>query len=184
MGSFRTLWMTMWGVLTIMVFGCGFASGTNDRTARRFEVANLPATHVVRDSWIDAARMGAPIYRIDGDPASLPPLPAGKAIVISGNGYAFATDDLADVQRWYGLLTYPVLDFSGFPSVSYVYEVEHVELVTDADGRNVLAVTIHEARTGCELPACDPIAQLPNYDRRYVVKPTNAMGFVKGDKHA
>jgi hypothetical protein len=173
--------MTMWGVLTVMVFGCGFASGPNDRTPRRVEVA---ATHVVRDSWIDAASVGAPIYRIDGGPTSLPPLPAGKAIVIYGNGYAFATDDLADVQRWYGLLTYPVLDLSGFPSVSYVYEVEHVELVTEADGRNVLAVTVHEARTGCELPACDPIAQLPNYDKRYVVKPANAMGFGQGGKHA
>jgi hypothetical protein len=108
----------------------------------------------------------------------------GKAIVLSGDGYVFATDDVADVVRWYGLLTYPAVDLSMFPSIHYVYEVDAAELVTDTDGHTVLAVSVHEARTGCALPACDPVTQLPNYDRRYIVKPANAVVTVEGGKHA
>ena len=119
--------------------------------------------------------MGAPIYRSEGGPVSLPLAPAGKAIVVSGSGYVFATDDLAEVVRWYGLLTYPALDMTRYPAVRYVYEVESAQIVTGADGHPVLALTVHEVRTGCIRPACDPVTQLPNYDRRYVIKPDNVV---------
>lgn len=180
----RILSMMMWAALMFTVLGCDFAIRSNDRLMGRVDEPVLVVAHAVPDLWMDAARMGAPIYRIDGGPESLPIVPAGKAIVVAENGYALATDDLADVQRWYGFLTYPVLYSSGFPAVRYVYEVEGVELVSEADGRKVLAVTIHEARTGCELPACDPVTQLPNYDRRYVVKPANTVVTVAGGNHA
>ena len=127
---------------------------------------------VARDCWMEAVRQGAPIYRAESGPASLPPKPEGKRIELHANGYVLATDDLADVRRWYAALTAPVLDLSRFPAVRYVYEIEHVELVK-RDGREVLALTIHEARSGCAMPACDPVTELPNYDRRYVVTVPN-----------
>lgn len=172
------------GMAAACVLGFGGAIWSNDSLMGRVQAAQPVVSHTARDLWMDAARMGAPVYRAEGGPVSLPPPPVGKAIVVSGGGYVFASDDVADVVRWYGLLTYPALDLSAFPSVRYVYEVESAELVTEADGRKVLAVSVHEARTGCALPACDPVTQLPNYDRRYVVKPSNAVVSVAGGKHA
>jgi hypothetical protein len=138
-----------------------------------------PVVKVVRDSWLDASRQGAPIYRAEGGPVALPLKPEGKRVELYANGYVFATDDLADVRRWYAALTAPALDLNRFPFVRYVYEVEHVELV-ERDGREVLAVTIHDARSGCAKPACDPVTELPNYDRRYVVTSPNRTVHIEG----
>jgi hypothetical protein len=187
MASIRTFTLLLVSLGLALLMGSGIAIWSNNSLTERVQSVQPVqpvATHVVRDSWMDAARMGAPVYRTQSGPPSLPLLPAGKAIVISDGGYAFATDDLAEVGRWYGLLTYPALNMTAFPSVRYVYEVESVELVADTEGRKVLAVSIHEARTGCELPSCDPVTQLPNYDRRYVVKPANAVVMAAGGKHA
>lgn len=172
-------------VVMAVVLPCAFGAAiwSSDSLMGRGEVVQ-PARQLARDLWMDAARLGAPVYRAHGGPVSLPVAPLGKAIMLSGGGYVFATDDVSDVVRWYGLLTYSVLDMTDFPAVRYLYEVESAELVEEDDGRMVLAVSIHESRTGCELPACDPVIQFPNYDRRYVVKPSNAVVTTAGRKHA
>ncbi|MDK6078652.1 hypothetical protein [Massilia varians] len=149
----------------------------------RHNIKMPPPIKVVRDGWMEAARQGAPIYGAEGGVLSLRPKPAGKRIELHANGYVFATDDLADVRRWYAVLSAPALDLSRFPAVRYVHEVEHVELV-ELDGREVLAITIHEARSGCVKPACDPVTELPNYDRRYVVTNPNGTIHIEGGGNA
>lgn len=178
----RTLKQLWVAVIWVLVGSLLAAIWSNNRLMDR-AVSAQPTSHVARDLWIEAARMGAPVFRGNGGPVSLSVAPVGKSIVLSGVGYVFATDDVAEVARWYGLLTYPMLDLTGFPEVRYVYEVESAEIVREGE-RSVLAITVHEARTGCERPVCDPVTQLPNYDRRYVVKPTNASVSLAGGKHA
>jgi hypothetical protein len=136
-----------------------------------------PPVKVVRDGWKEAHKAGAPIYRYGEQPADWPtldPLPASKAYVLTGNGVAFATDDLAEVKRWYAQLTFPALDYSQWKDVRYVYEVTAARVDKDAVGVPHLIVTVHEARTGCVAPACDPVHGLPNYDRTYEV-PVSSM---------
>lgn len=184
MASVRTLIVMMAMIFTAIALGRGFVNRSNDRLVGRAVRPNSDLARVAPSSWLEAARMGAPVYRLAGGLSLLPPLPEGKVIVLTGNGYAFATDDVAEVKRWYAVLSAPTLDLSRFPSVRYIYEVEAAELVTEPDGRQVLALTIHESRTGCERPSCDPVTELPNYDRRYVLKPSNAIVKVSGGSHA
>lgn len=177
--KFETFKRVMMGMTVVALVACGFGAWSSDSRMGRVSVVDASVVKVVRDSWMEAARLGAPIYRSEGGPSSLPPKPEGKRIELYANGYVLATDDLADVRRWYAELTAPVLDLSHFPAVRYLYEVEHVELI-ERDGHEVLSITIHEARSGCSKPACDPVTELPNYDRRYVVTNPNWTIHIEG----
>lgn len=181
--KFETFKRMMMGMTVAALVACGVGAWSNDSIMGREPVVEAPVVKVVRDNWMEAARLGAPIYRSEGGPSFLPPKPEGKQIELHANGYVFATDDLADVRRWYAELTAPALDLSRYPAVRYLYEVEHVELV-ERDGRQVLSITIHEARTGCVKPACDPVTDLPNYDRRYVVTNPNRTIHIEGGGNA
>lgn len=131
-----------------------------------------PPIKVVSDSWKIAHKAGATIYRNGDQPTDWLPLdllPAGKRFVLTNNNVSFATDDLVEIKRWYADLTHPVLDYSEWPDVQYVYEVKGVQLAQGVSSLPRLVVTIHEARTGCALPVCDPVNGLPNYDRSYEV---------------
>lgn len=171
-------------VFALLVAGSGVAIWSNDSVMGRVESAQPVAELGARDAWMDAARMGAPVYRSEGGPVTLPGKPSGKAIELAGNGLVFATDDLEDVRRWYAMLTAPVLDMSRYPAVRYLYEVEKVEMVKGDNGSDVLMISIHEARTGCERPACDPVTDLPNYDRRYVIARGNRTVYIEGGPNA
>jgi hypothetical protein len=178
----------LWGMSVFTLVGVAalvvdIVSSRNIAPAARYDIEMPLPVIVVRDSWMEASRLGAPIYSSEGGPSSLPPKPEGKQIELHANGYVLATDDLADVRRWYAELTAPALDLSRFPAVRYLYEVEHVELV-ERDGHQMLSITIHEARTGCVKPACDPVMELPNYDRRYVVTNPNWTIHIEGGGNA
>lgn len=156
-------------------------------TARYETKLPPPPIKVVRDGWKDAHKAGAPIYRNGEQPAdwsTLDPLPASKAYVLTGNGVVFATDDLAEVKRWYAQLTYPALDYSQWADVRYVYEVTDAKVVKAANGSPRVMVTVHEARTGCAAPACDPVNGLPNYDRSYEVEASAMTIHIEGGGNA
>jgi len=131
-----------------------------------------------RDMWQHAIDQGAPVYRdVSCSPmlpcAKLPSVPGSAAIRYRRQGYVLALSDVAAFGRWYGVISNPIVVPPRFKDVRYVYEVVGSRLANDHNGQPSIAVSIHERRSGCILPACNPVSQLPNYERTVDYFPEN-----------
>ncbi len=129
--------------------------------------------------WRKAVAQGAPVYRAVSCGAEwckdLPVAPLSAAIRHTQHGMVLAVDDVEQFGRWYGVVSYPAMRLDLFEGVQYVYEAVGAKLVKTDSGAVSVAVSIHEKRSGCALPACDPNPQtgLPNYERTWDRTPEN-----------
>jgi hypothetical protein len=124
-------------------------------------------------AWRVAVAKGAPVFKDQSCGSSdwckdLPTV-AGGAIRHAQHGMVLVSDDVAEFGRWYGVVSAPPMRLDLFPGVQYVYEATGAKLDKLESGALVVKVAIHEKRSGCALPACDPNPQtgLSNYERTW-----------------
>lgn len=114
---------------------------------------------------------------------SYPSLPANLPMSVGTDyGVVLGAPDINTLSKVWVLAKYG--DMNGPDNLgmgtTFVIESTGGGLVYADDGTPSWYVWIHEARSGCVAPQCDPVNGLPNYDRTYFQYPQAGQKFAPG----